>query len=246
MGRASSTRAVLSPRCQKTAATAAATPSAPSRGRYGPAYRPRSSAAAKTSSLALPWHCPGTRGAAWSFSPFSLGSKLGGAEEVPGDASAGAGRGDGKRWCCRARGGCAGTGTASPAPGTEGGDGQGEKTASRKAWDRICLPAERRGGGEGTAARGAALSQVSEGAGREGAMGDRPGAEEAPPSPGHAATMRADRAGRATRCGGDSGDSGHRGDTAGTSARPTCLPSLPPVSSPSLTLCMAFRIKASS
>lgn len=107
-------------------------------------------------------------------------------------------------------------GPASPAPGTEE-RARPRKTASLSPGKRgICLPAERRGGGEGTAARGQRLSQVSEGEGREGAMGEGPERGGSPAEPGTRCDTAGGRAGRATRCG---GDSEHRGDSEGTPRR---------------------------
>lgn len=111
--------------------------------------------------------------------------------------------------------------------------------AARRAWDLLtCVP---EGRGRGDCGSGAA--------GREGAMGEGPERGGSAAEPGTRCDTAGDRAGRATRCG---GDSGHRGDTAATprgkdgGGLPVPPASLPPVSSPSLTLCMAFRIKASS
>lgn len=140
--------------------------------------------------------------------------------------------GDGKRWCCRGRGGCAGRGRgrAGFTCSRHGGRGWAGKIASQPLGERgICLPADRRGGGEGTAARGQRLSQVSAGAGREGAMGEGPERGGSAAEPGTRCDTAGDRAGRATRCG---GDSGHRGDTAATprgkDGEGVCQSHLPP------------------
>lgn len=164
-----------------------------------------------------PWHFPGTRGGAgWSesslFPPFP--SPRGGAR----CCQRRCGEGDGKRWCCRGRGGCAarGTGRAGFTCSGHGGEGTAEEnriSVARKAWDLLTCGAE--GRGRGDCGSGAAAQPSVRGRGQGRGDGRGPGARRKPRGAGDTLRHcgRQGRPGHAVRRG-QRAPRRQRGDTA--------------------------------